>query len=100
MTARKSTRFTDNMHALRCGFITAVINKAMSSYQRGRAEIIVTAPVGWAGSGAGRAQDALGRIVKAGAFFGRLSTLAPIRRKRAVIDEIWQHLLVIIEEWF
>ena len=100
MTARKSIRFTDDMHALGGAFIAAVVNKAMRSHQRGRAQVIVTRPERWAGGGAGRTQNALGRFIEAGALFRRLQTLSPIRRKWGVVDEIWKHLLVVIKERF
>ena len=100
VTTGKSAGLADDLHALGSGFIAAVKNEAVRRDQRSGAKIIVTAPEGWTGGGAGRAQDALGRFVEACPLFGRLEALFSIRRERAFVDEIRKHLLIVIEERF
>ena len=84
-----------------CGvLVTAVEDEPMRVHQRCRAEVIIAGPEGWAGSSAGRAQNALGGIVETGPVFGRLDTLPAVFGDRAFIDEPGQNLLVIVEEGF
>ena len=100
VTTGKSAGLADDLHALGSGFIAAVKNEAVRRDQRSGAKIIVTAPEGWAGCGAGRAQNTLGRFIEAGPLLGRLDAFFSIRRERAFVDEIRKHLLIVIEEGF
>lgn len=65
-----AVRFTDDCHTLCSTLVPAVEDEAMSGHQRGRAEVFVAAPEGRTGCGAGRTQDAFGRVIEAGALFG------------------------------
>ena len=64
MTAVYPKLLIEDLQTLGCSLVPAVKDETMSSYKGGRTEIVITGPEGWAGSGAGRTQDALGGIVK------------------------------------
>jgi hypothetical protein len=66
------------MQALCSTFIAAVEDETVGGDQRSRSKVIIAAPEGWAGSGARCAQDALGRIVEAGALLGTLQPFLSI----------------------
>ena len=70
----------------------------MRGHDRGGTIIFAVRPVRRAGGCATGAQNALRRFVEAGAVFGALQSLASIRRKRGVVDEVRKHLLVVVKE--
>ena len=82
MTARQSAGLADDLETFARGLIAAVEDEAMGGDERGGTEVIVTGPERRAGSGAGRAQNALGGLVETGALFRRLQALASVRGDR------------------
>ena len=56
--------------------VAAIEDESMRGDDSGRAEVLTVRPLDGAGSGAGRAQDALGGVIESCAIFGGLQALA------------------------
>ena len=100
MAAGHADGLADDLQALGGGLVAAVEDEAVRSHERRRAEVIVAGPEGRAGGGAAGAQDALGGVVEALALLGALQALLAVGGQRAVVDEVGQDLLVVVEEGF
>src|SRR5688572_28908752 len=66
----------EDLEALRATLVTAVEDEAVRVDDRGRAEVLAVRPEHRAGRRARGAEDALGRVVDAGAVLGGLVALA------------------------
>jgi hypothetical protein len=82
VTARQAVRLGDDLHPLGSAFVAAVVDETVGSHERGRTVVFLAGPERRAGGRAGGAQDALGRVVEAGALLGGLEALASICGER------------------
>ena len=85
MAAMDAGDLVHDLQPFSSGLVAVVKDKPVRSHDGGRADVVITAPKGWAGSGAAGTQDALGGVVEAQARFRAL--IAFLLRLGIIVDE-------------